>query len=113
MSSSIPNLGVAELLISKFTGDEEIWVPMSSMDDLFIHVNGAGKEISAGPGERMFYFNTGYTLLGENRGEGQRKAIREVHQVKDTRAPQDEQIYLLGGGLREGSRHHDGIPKRT
>jgi len=65
MSSGIPNLGVAELLISKFTGDEEMWVPMSSMDDLFLHVNGAGNEISVGPGERMFYFNTGYTLLGE------------------------------------------------
>ncbi|MFB0558372.1 MAG: serine hydrolase [Candidatus Bathyarchaeia archaeon] len=64
MSSGIPNLGVAELLISKFTGEEEMWVPMSSVEDLFLHVNGAGDEIAA-PGERMFYFNTGYTLLGE------------------------------------------------
>lgn len=65
MSSGIPNLGVAELLIFKYTGADEKWVPMSSLEDLFLHVNGAKEEVAAIPGERMFYFNTGYTLLGE------------------------------------------------
>ncbi len=65
MSSGIPNLGVAELLIYKYTGADEKWVPMSSMEDLFLHVNGAKEEVAAEPGKRMFYFNTGYTLLGE------------------------------------------------
>jgi len=64
MSSGIPNLGVAELLIYKYTGADEKWVPMSSMEDLFLHVNGAKEEVAAEPGKRMFYFNTGYTLLG-------------------------------------------------
>ena len=65
-SSGVPNLGVAESLISKVTGAlEENWIPMSSPEDLFLHVNGAQEEIAAEPGKRLFYFNTGYTLLGE------------------------------------------------
>ena len=65
MSSGIPNLGVASILINKYTGDDEKWVPLSSIEDLFLHVNGAKEEIAEEPGQRMFYFNTGYTLLGE------------------------------------------------
>ena len=64
-SSGIPNLGVAEIIIGKMVGIEEKWIPMSSLEDLFLHINGAVEEVAARPGERFFYFNTGYTLLGE------------------------------------------------
>jgi len=66
MSSGIPSLGVAELLIGKATEDmEEKWIPMSSFQDLMLHVNGASEEIATEPGKRYFYLNTGFTLLGE------------------------------------------------
>lgn len=65
MSSGIPNLGLANLLISRTIGADEKWIPMSSFDDLILHINGAQEEIAAEPGKRYFYFNTGYTLLGE------------------------------------------------
>lgn len=65
MSSGIPNLGVATSLLGRAFGLEEKWVPMSSFDDLMLHVNGAQEEIACKPGTRYFYFNTGFTLLGE------------------------------------------------
>jgi len=64
-SSGVPNLGVAEILIMRASGLDEKWVPMSGLDDLFLHINGAKEEVAAEPGKRFFYFNTGYTLLGE------------------------------------------------
>jgi len=65
MSSGIPNLGLAEVLLGRAFGVEEKWVPASSFDDLMLHVNSAKGEIAAEPGVRYFYFNTGFTLLGE------------------------------------------------
>ena len=65
MSSGIPNLGLAEVLLSRAFGVDEKWVPASSFDDLMLHVNSAQQEIAAEPGIRYFYFNTGFTLLGE------------------------------------------------
>lgn len=64
-SSGIPNLGVAEILIVRAAGFDEKWIPMSSLDDLFLHINGAKEEVAAEPEKRFFYFNEGYTLLGE------------------------------------------------
>ncbi len=64
-SSGIPSLGVAVILITRMTGREEHWIPMSSLEDFLRHLNGASEEVAAEPGERFFYFNSGYTLLGE------------------------------------------------
>ena len=64
-SSGIPNLGMSTLLLGRAFGVEEKWVPMSSFEDLMLHVNGAQEEIAGEPGTRYFYFNTGFTLLGE------------------------------------------------
>lgn len=64
-SSGIPDLGVAEVLISTMTGIDEKWVPMSNLEDFLLHINGASKEVAAAPGKRFFYFNSGYTILGE------------------------------------------------
>ncbi len=65
MSSGLPNLGVAEQVIFRFVGGREKYIPISSVEDLIQHVNDAEEEIAADPGERMFYLNSGYTLLGE------------------------------------------------
>ncbi|MCW4027235.1 MAG: serine hydrolase [Candidatus Bathyarchaeota archaeon] len=65
MSSGIPNLGLAEVLLGRAFGVEEKWVPASSFDDLMLHINSAEQEIAGEPGTRYFYFNAGFTLLGE------------------------------------------------
>ncbi|MFB0543889.1 MAG: serine hydrolase [Candidatus Bathyarchaeia archaeon] len=64
-SSGVPSLGVANILIGKMTGVDEYWIPMSTFEDFLLYINGASKEVAAEPGKRYFYFNTGYTLLGE------------------------------------------------
>lgn len=63
MSSGLPNLGVAEFLIGQLLGIDGKSVPLASRQDLYRHVQGAQREQVDGPGEKMFYFNTGYTLL--------------------------------------------------
>lgn len=65
MSSGIPNLGMAEILLFRETGVKEKFIPMSSMDDLFQYINEANDEVVDEAGERFFYLNSGYTLLGE------------------------------------------------
>ncbi|MFX0068915.1 MAG: serine hydrolase [Candidatus Hodarchaeota archaeon] len=64
-SSGIPSLAVAEIIIYQMTGIEDRWIPMSSLDDFLVHINGASDEVASEPGKRFFYFNSGYTLLGE------------------------------------------------
>ena len=64
-SSGIPNLGVASVLISRHAPYEEKWVPFASKDDFYIFLNGAQEEVVDEPGKRYFYFNGGFTLLGE------------------------------------------------
>jgi CubicO group peptidase (beta-lactamase class C family) len=63
-SSGIPNLGTAEILIKRMTNLGESFIPLSSSEDFFLHINGAQEEVVAEPGERFFYSNEGYTLLG-------------------------------------------------
>jgi len=63
-SSGIPDLGGADVEIVRFLGIDEKWVPFSSVEDLILHVNGARDEVAAEPGNRFFYLNEGYELLG-------------------------------------------------
>jgi CubicO group peptidase (beta-lactamase class C family) len=63
-SSGIPDLGAADVEISRFMGLCEKWVPYSSFEDLMLHVNGAKDEVAAEPGSKFFYLNEGYELLG-------------------------------------------------
>ena len=64
-SSGIPNLGTATVLISRHGPVEETWIPFASKNDFYIFLNGAKNEIADEPGKRYFYFNSGFTLLGE------------------------------------------------
>ncbi|MGC9779711.1 MAG: serine hydrolase [Candidatus Heimdallarchaeota archaeon] len=64
-SSGIPDLGVANILISRHSFPEnETYVPMSSDSDFLIHANSAQAEVFADPEKNYFYFNGGYILLG-------------------------------------------------
>jgi len=64
-SSGAPNDGMAEILIRRMTGMDDYWIPMTSFDDYMLHVNGAAGEVAAEPSKRYFYYNSGFTLLGE------------------------------------------------
>jgi len=64
-SSGIPNLGSADVLINRYLGEEKSWIPSSSWDDFYRHVNGATQWMTPEPGQRFAYSNNSYTLLGE------------------------------------------------
>jgi len=64
-TSGLPSLGTAVILIARMAGIGEKWIPMSSMDDFYRHLNGAEGEVVDEPGKRFFYFNAGYTILGD------------------------------------------------
>lgn len=63
-SSGMPSLGVSEVLIARLIGLEERGVPLGDRADFYMHINNALDEFAAPPGERFFYFNSGYKLLG-------------------------------------------------
>jgi CubicO group peptidase (beta-lactamase class C family) len=60
----IPALGAAEVLIKRGIGQDDVGVPLGSLDDLVSHINEGAAERAAKPGERFFYWNEGYALLG-------------------------------------------------
>lgn len=64
-SSGLPSLGVSEALIARRAGFAELGIPLGDFDDFHAHVEGGLAELAADPGERFFYCNTGYTLVGE------------------------------------------------
>jgi len=63
-SSGIPALAYAEALIRYVTGAGGKWIPLASYDDLFAFMREARGWAVAKPGERWFYLNEGYLLLG-------------------------------------------------
>lgn len=65
MSSGVPSLGTANVLIERMTGVGEKWIPMTTIEDFLRFVNNAAGEVAAKPDERYFYLNAGYTLIGE------------------------------------------------
>lgn len=64
-SAGAPSDGWAHVLIARHAGVEEKAIPMADPTDFHVHLNGATDEVVAPPGERFFYYNTGYGLLGE------------------------------------------------
>ncbi|MEA2071733.1 MAG: serine hydrolase domain-containing protein [Asgard group archaeon] len=63
-SSGVPNLGEASVLIGRHSDIGEKFVPLSSTNDFYNFINSSKEEVFVKPGERFFYFNSGYTLLG-------------------------------------------------
>ena len=62
-SSGIPSLGTANILIERLSLGEG-WIPLTSMSDFYRFINAAGDVVDARPGEKYYYLNAGYTLLG-------------------------------------------------
>lgn len=62
-SLGLPSLATSTLLISKGLGLDS-GIPLSSPNDFYRFINGAQAEIVAKPGERFFYHNAGYRMLG-------------------------------------------------
>ncbi|HUT82998.1 MAG TPA: serine hydrolase [Candidatus Bathyarchaeia archaeon] len=64
-SSGIPDLEAAVVLIARHSWNKlEKYVPMSGPNDFYLYVNQGVDEVVANPGEKYFYLNTGFILLG-------------------------------------------------
>ena len=63
-SSGIPALAYAEAAIRAATGAGENWFPIANCSDLLTFMADAQDWTLARPGERWFYLNEGYALLG-------------------------------------------------
>lgn len=63
-SSGIPALGHAEGVIRAMTGNSSRWFPAAVSNDLLSFLDSAGDWVLAKPGERWFYLNEGYELVG-------------------------------------------------
>ncbi len=63
-SSGLPALAYAEAFIRSVIGEDAPWTPIASLDDLRVFVSEAESWSVAKPGERFFYLNEGYLMLG-------------------------------------------------
>ena len=63
-SSGIPALAYAEAIIRHGSGASDRYLPMGGYDDMLTFLNGSEEWVYARPGERWFYLNEGYVLLG-------------------------------------------------
>ena len=63
-TSGIPALGYAEAFIRGSLELDSSWLPVASADDIVAFMRGSEKWAVSKPGERFFYLNEGYVLLG-------------------------------------------------
>jgi CubicO group peptidase (beta-lactamase class C family) len=61
--SGVPNLATSTIGLSRGVG-VDLGVPWGTADDFYRVVNSANAEIAASPGERLFYSNEGYRVIG-------------------------------------------------
>lgn len=64
-SSGLPSDGMATALISRMMGLEPMEVPLSGAADFHRHVDGALDERATHLEEPFFYYNSGFTVLGD------------------------------------------------
>lgn len=64
-SSGIPGLGSLEVLLFQAFGDYHHWLPISSLGDLNSFMSDLDDWVEAKPGQKFFYLNEGFVLLGE------------------------------------------------
>jgi len=64
-SSGLPSDGMATALIGRMIGMESMAVPLSSAADFRRHVEGSLDERATHLDEPFFYYNSGFTILGE------------------------------------------------
>jgi CubicO group peptidase (beta-lactamase class C family) len=63
-SSGIPALAYAESVINGVIGADQHWLPIATYEDMLTFLGEAQEWTVAKPGERFFYLNEGYVLLG-------------------------------------------------
>jgi len=63
-ASGIPALAYAEALIRYVTGAGGKWVPIATPEDMIAFMREADQWAFSKPGERWFYLNEGYVILG-------------------------------------------------
>ncbi|MDR7482347.1 MAG: serine hydrolase [Armatimonadota bacterium] len=63
-ASGLPALAYAEALIRRGVGAADTWVPVATSQDMLAFLHGADAWVHCRPGERWFYLNEGYVLLG-------------------------------------------------
>jgi CubicO group peptidase (beta-lactamase class C family) len=61
--SGVPNLATSTIGLSRGVG-VDLGIPWGTADDFYRVVNSANSEIAAGPGERFFYSNEGFRVVG-------------------------------------------------
>jgi len=64
-TSGIPGLGSLEVLLFSTFGEYHHWLPISSLGDMEPFLSDVDDWAEAKPGQRLFYLNEGYVLLGE------------------------------------------------
>ncbi|MEO3993118.1 MAG: serine hydrolase [Desulfurococcaceae archaeon TW002] len=64
-TSGIPALGYAEALIDSYYGLGDRWFPIATPDDVISFMRDYDEWLIHKPGERWFYLNEGYVLLGK------------------------------------------------
>lgn len=63
-TSGIPALAYAEAFIRYMTGADDKWIPVATHEDVFTFMREANQWALTKPGERWFYLNEGYLILG-------------------------------------------------
>lgn len=63
-TSGIPALAYLENLLRHHHGAADKYLPIGSVADMLTFINGAADWVQSRPGERWFYLNEGYVLLG-------------------------------------------------
>jgi len=64
-TSGIPGLGSLEVLLYSSFGEYHHWLPISSVYDMQAFMSDVDDWAEAKPGEKLFYFNEGFVLLGD------------------------------------------------
>ncbi len=76
-SSGFPGLNASEIMLFREVERDTSYIPMASFDDFMGFINGAAGERHSPPGNRFFYWNEGYTILGRIVEELSGKAYSE------------------------------------
>lgn len=63
-ASGIPSLGYGEALAAFRLGIDDKWLPIASYEDFFTFMSEADEWSLSRPGEKWFYSNEGYAILG-------------------------------------------------
>jgi CubicO group peptidase (beta-lactamase class C family) len=63
-TTGFPDLGVAETVIGRIFDASSVWVPLGGLEDLILRINSAALERVSAKGDKFFYWNEGYALLG-------------------------------------------------